>query len=96
MEDAIVGVLILAWIVGGIVIVHRCRKSGLGTQIILMIFLTKGFFLYWVFFGLPSLLIRTGVAFYRGTKEGRGENQAESPAKNFLAGKKNDTEEDTE
>ena len=96
MEDAIKGILILAWIVGGIVIVHRCRKSGWGTQIILLIFLTKGFFLYWVFFGLSSLLIRTGIAFYRGTKEGRNENQAESPAQNFLAGKKDDMEEDTE
>ena len=96
MEDAIKGILLLAWIVGGIVIVHRCRKSSLGTQIILLIFLTKGFFLYWVFFGLPSLLIRTGIAFYRGTKERRGESQAESPAQNFLAGKKDDTEEGTE
>ena len=62
-------VLVLVWIALGIGLAHKCRRSGVVTHLALAFFCTKGYVLYWICYGLPSLLIRGGIKLYRYKQE---------------------------
>ena len=56
---------LVVWLIIGIVVAHRCRRSSIGIQVLILIFMSKGFIVYWTVWGLPSRLIRFGWHLYR-------------------------------
>ena len=60
---------LVLWLIIGIIVAHRCRRSSIGIQFLLLILVSKGFIVYWIVWGLPSRLIRFGWHFYRDRVE---------------------------
>lgn len=71
IKEAITGILLLVWIALGIGLAHKCRRSGVVTHLALSFFCTKGYVLYWICYGLPSLLVRGVIKLYRYKQEQR-------------------------
>lgn len=67
-ETRAIGLLI--WLIVGIVVAYKTRKSDCGLKIICAILLTKGFVVFWLFYGI-YLIIKH---FIEGVKEGSAEN----------------------
>ena len=74
-EGAIIGILMLAWIVFGVYAVHRTRNDGCAAKIGIAILFTKGFLLYHVCYALPVILLKTVKWFWIGVKEGWTERE---------------------
>ena len=71
MDSAAVrGLGLLIWLVVGIIVAYKTRKSDCGTKVFCAFFLTKGFFVFWIFYG-AYLIVKK---FIEGVKEGSAEN----------------------
>ena len=80
-EGAIIGILMLAWIVFGVYAVHRTRNDGCTAKIGIAILFTKGFLLYHLFYVLPATLIKIVRGFIAGVKEGQVEQESDTKKK---------------
>ena len=71
MDRAAVRALgLLIWLVVGIVVAYKTRKSDCGLKIICAILLTKGFVVFWIFYGVYLIVKK----FIEGLKGGKDDN----------------------
>ena len=70
----ITAIVFLAWIGLGIWLSYRTRESGCLTKLVVAFFCTKGFVLFWIFYG-AHILVMMGINFIQGMKEGNTEQQ---------------------
>ena len=70
----ITAIVFLAWIGLGIYLSYRTRESGCGTKFAVAFFCTKGFVLFWTFYG-GYILVIMAKNFIAGMKEGNVECQ---------------------
>jgi hypothetical protein len=52
MEDFVKGMFLLVWLLLGLHLNHRTRQSGCATRIMVAVFFTKGFILYYIGYGI--------------------------------------------
>ena len=73
-ESRAIGLLI--WLIVGIVVAYKTRKSDCGLKIICAILLTKGFVVFWIFYGV-YILIKNFIEGMNEGKADKGENSDE-------------------
>ena len=39
---------LVVWLIIGIIVAHRCRRRSIGFQVLILIFMSKGFIVYWI------------------------------------------------
>ena len=75
VNDIIIVLGILAWIGFGFWLTYKTRESGCLERILVAVFFTKAFVLFWFCYGLFYVPGKIVVNFIKGMKEGHVERQ---------------------